>query len=254
MKTRLLRIASSDQVPELSDNNSRFTVSLNETLDVQKIKGYSVLSVSFPNVFLNVKEEDLTNRIVILTDDGTGPIEQVIDLPEGFYNIDDLSSALEIEIDALISPDSISITPKSNVDQRLVFQTSGSTTISYTTQQGKLHKLLGITENSDFLSTYTCDSMPKLQGVTNAYVHSRVLAQNNLIDSEGRIFSVAVSVPIKAEFGYWNHWENPDEELHSVMFEKPRNLQQINIVLRDLDGAVLDIEQNELIVVLRVFY
>jgi hypothetical protein len=39
MKTRLLRIASSDKVIELSQSNSRFEVALNETLNVQQIKG-----------------------------------------------------------------------------------------------------------------------------------------------------------------------------------------------------------------------
>jgi hypothetical protein len=254
MKTRLLRIASSDQVSELSLNNSRFTVSLNETLNVQQIKGYSVLSVSFPNVFNNVREADLTSRIVILTDGGGGPIEQIIDLDDGFYDIDDLSAVLKTKIDVLIAPDTISIAPKSNYDSRLVFTVTGSTTISYKTEQGKLHKLLGIDQDSTFLSTYTCDSMTKLQGTTNAYLHSKVLAQNNLLDAEGRIFSVAVSVPVRAEFGGWVHWESNDEDLHSVMFESPRNLQRINIVIRNLDGDVLDIGQNELIVVLRVFY
>jgi hypothetical protein len=254
METRLLRIASSDKVPELSESNSRFTVSLNKTLNVQQIKGFSVLSVSFPNVFNNVQEKELTNRLVILTDDGSGPIEQFIDLPEGFYNIDDMIAALKVEIDGLIAPDTVTIAPKSNVDQRLVFTITGSTTISYKTEQGSLHKLIGITEDSPFLSTYTCDSMTKLQGTTNAYLHSKVLAQNNLLDAEGRVFSVAVSVPVRAEFGAFNHWESGDEELHSVMFETPRNLQQINIVLRDLDGNVLNVGQNELIVVLRVFY
>jgi hypothetical protein len=213
-----------------------------------------VLSVSFPNVFNNVKESDLTNRLVILTDDGSGPIQQSIDIAPGFYSIDDLSASLKIAIDALIAPDTVTIATKSSVDQRLVFTVSGSTTISYTTQQGNLHKLIGITEDSNFLSTYTCDSMTKLQGTTNAYLHSKILAQNNLLDAEGRIFSVAVSVPVRAEFGYWNHFESSDEDLHSVMFESPRNLQRINIVLRDLDGAVLDVGQNELIIVFRVFY
>jgi hypothetical protein len=254
MKTRLLRIASSDQVPELSENNSRFTVSLNETLNVQQIKGYSVLSVSFPNVFNNVSEADLTNRIVILTDDGSGPLEHFIDLPEGFYNIDDISGVLEDEINDIIAPDTITIGPKSNYDQRLVFTVSGSTTIQYTTQQGNLHKLLGITEDTLFQSSYTCDAMTKLQGTTNAYLHSKVLAQNNCLDAEGRIFSVAVSVPARAEFGYWNHWESSDEDLHSVMFDSPRNLQRMEIRLRDLSGNVLDIGENELIVVLRVYY
>ena len=73
-RTRLLRIASSDQVESLSDSKSRFTVALNETLNIQEIKGYSVVSVSFPNVFNNISSSDLTNRLVILTDDGGGPI------------------------------------------------------------------------------------------------------------------------------------------------------------------------------------
>jgi hypothetical protein len=137
MKTRLLRIASSDQVVDLSGSNSKFTVSLNETLDVQQIKGYSVLSVSFPNVFHKVSDADLTNLLVILTDNGTdGPIAQNISIPPGFYNIDDLAAALTAEIDPIIAPDTISIDMKSNVDQRLVFTVSGGTTISYTTDQG----------------------------------------------------------------------------------------------------------------------
>jgi hypothetical protein len=254
MKTRILRIASSDQVPELSENNSRFTVSLNETLNVQKIKGYSVLSVSFPNVFNNVTQSNLSNRLVILTDNGGGPIEHFIDLPDGNYNVDDLITALEEAINPIITPDTLEITIKSDMDPRLVFTVSGGTTILWSTQQGSLATLLGITEDTMFLSSYTANSMTKLQGATNAFLHSKILAQNNCLDAEGRIFSVAVSVQVRAEFGAWNHWESSDEDLHSVMFETPRNLQKINIVLRDLYGAVLDVGHNELILVLRVFY
>jgi hypothetical protein len=253
MKTRLLRIASSDKVPELSQSNSRFEVSLNETLNVQKIKGYSVLSVSFPNIFNNISEGDLTNRLVILTDGGF-PIEQFIDLDPGFYNIDDLAAALKVKIDPLIAPDTITIAPKSNVDQRLMFTVAGATTISWTTQQGNLHKVLGINEDSTFQSSYTADSLTKLQGTTNAYLHSKVLAHNNLLDAEGRIFSVVASIPVRAEYGYTNHWESSEEDLNSVLFESPRNLQRINLVLRNIDGNVLDIGKNELIVVLRIFY
>jgi hypothetical protein len=253
--TRLLRIASSDKVDALSESNSKFTVSLNETLNVQQVKGYSVLSVSFPNVFHNVSDTDLTNRLSIVTDNGTdGPIEWLITLPDGFYNIDDLSAALKAAIDPIIAPDSISIDMKSTVDSRLVFTVTGATTISYTTEQGNMHKVLGITQDSTFQPSYTCDEMPQLQGTTNAYLHSRVLGQGNLLDAEGSVYSTICSIPIRAEYGFWTHWESGDEDLYSVAFASPRNLQSINIVLRGLDGRVLDIRNNELIIVLRLFY
>jgi hypothetical protein len=255
MKTRLLRIASSDKVEALSESNSKYTVSLNETLNVQQIKGYTVVSVSFPNIFHNISDADLTNLLVILTDNGTdGPIVQNISIPPGFYNIDDLAAALKAAIDPIIAPDTISIDLKSNVDSRLVFTVSGATTISYTTDQGSLHKVLGITQDSTFQPSYTCDEMPQLQGTTNAYLHSRILGQNNLLDAEGRIFSTICSIPIRAEYGFCNHWETADEDLYSVTFPSPRSLQKINIVLRDLSGTVLNIHPHELTVVLRIFY
>ena len=134
--TRLLRIASSDQVEDLSESNSNFTVSLNETLNVQQIKGYSVLSVSFPNVFYNISEKDLTNLLVILVSnavDGT-IIPYHITIPPGFYNIDDLMTALKTAIDPGLTPDTITITLKSAADPRLVFTMSTSpTTTSFTT-------------------------------------------------------------------------------------------------------------------------
>ena len=253
-RTRLLRIASSDQVKSLSDSNSRFTVALNETLNIQEIKGYSVVSVSFPNVFNNISSSDLSNRLVILTDDGGGPIEQFIDLDEGWYTVDDLTEALTAEINNLIAPDTVTIAPVSAVNQRLQFTVTGGTTISYTNLQGSLATILGITETSPFLSTYTCDELTRLNGVTDAYVHSKVLASGNLIDAEGKIFSTAVCVPVRAAFGFWNHYESPDEDITGVMFDSPRNLQQIEIRLRALDGTILEIGQNELIIVMRVFY
>jgi hypothetical protein len=252
----LLRIASSDRVEALSDSNSKFTVSLNETLNVQQIRGFSVLSVSFPNVFHNISETDLTNLLVILVSNGVdGVIRYHIVIPPGFYNIDDLMTALKTAIDPGLTPDTISIALKSGVDPRLVFSMSSSpTTVSYTTQGGNLHKVIGITQDSLFQKEYTCDEMPQLQGTTNAYLHSRMLGQGNLLDAEGRIFSTICAIPIRAEYGFYNHWETADEDLYSVAFSSPRNLQKINIVLRDLSGRVLDVRQHELTVVLRLFY
>ena len=41
----------------------------------------------------------------------------------------------------------------------------------------------------------------------------------------------------------------------SVMYPATRNLQKIEIRLRDLDGKILDVGQNnELVVVLRLYY
>jgi hypothetical protein len=255
MPTRLLRIASSDKVEALSESTSKFTVSLNETLNVQQIKGYSVLSVSFPNVFHNISDTDLTNLLVIMTDNGTdGPVEWNISIPSGFYNVDDLTAALKTAIDPIIAPDTISIDLQSNVDSRLVFTVTGATSISYKTDQGNLHKVLGITQDSTFQTSYTCDEMPQLQGTTNAYLHSRILGQGNLLDAEGSVYSTICSMPVRAEYGFYNHFETADEDLYSVAFPSPRNLQSINIVLRGLDGRVLDIRNNELIIVLRLFY
>jgi hypothetical protein len=115
-------------------------------------------------------------------------------------------------------------------------------------------KVLGILGTTASNVT-TAQELPSLNGVSNAYVHSKVLANSNLIDAEGQIFSTAVCVPVRAGYGFWNYFESPDEEMHSVMFPSDKNLQRIEIRLRDLDGNILNVGQNnELVVVLRLYY
>jgi hypothetical protein len=254
MPSRLLRIASSDKVVSLSESNSRFTVSLNNSPDVQRIKEIAIVSVSFPNVFPNVQLSDLTNTLYLLIDNG-GITEEPIILDPGFYNVDDIIAALEEKINPLLAPSVLTITQVSNFDSRLRFTITGGATIAYTTSQGDLHKLLGISTDSNQLAIYTADTIVKLNGVTDAYVHSKVLAKNHLADGDGDIFSVLVCCPVQAEYGFMNYYQSPDLEVNRIVFKTPRNVQKLEIRLRDQKGAILDVGPfNELIVVLRIFW
>jgi hypothetical protein len=254
MPSRLLRISSSDKVPTLSESNSRFTVSLNNSPDVQQISAISIVNVSFPNVFNNVQIADGTNTLYLLVDNG-GITEEPIILDPGFYNVDDIITALEEKINPLLAPSVLTITQVSNFDQRLRFTITGGATIAYTTSQGDLHKLLGITTDSNQLAIYTADTIVKLNGTTDAYIHSKVLGKNHLVDGDGDLFSAVVCCPVRAEYGYWNYYESPDLMVNRIEFKTPRNVQHLEIRLRDQKGQILDIGAfNELILCLRIYW
>ena len=139
---------------------------------MQKVKGFSIVSVSFPNVFDNISARDNSNILAISVEGG--PILE-IPLDEGWYTQDDLISALKTIIDAqLIAPETVSIAPVSSVDARLRFTTSGTSTLQFF--ETGLFKILGIRETSVAASIYTCDDRPNLGGTQMAYLHSKTLS------------------------------------------------------------------------------
>ena len=249
-RSRLLRIASSDQVPELSQSNSRFTISMNDTLDTQDVKAVSVISVSFPNVFPNVSEAKGNNTLSISINGGA---TQVLTVPDGFWDIDSLGAVLS---DQNLGPGfTVQIVSDATPYVQFIMDAPGDVINIDTT--GQLAQDLGFapSQSSEVANILVANGLASLSGETNAYLHSRVVGSNNLIDAEGDVFSVVASMPITAPFFTQNYYECPDDSLFLINFNKPRNLQRIEIRLRSLDGRILEVGPNEeIVVMLRLYF
>ena len=157
------------------------------------------------------------------------PVEHALQFDVGWYSIDDMISTLTSKINTIIAPDTILIQPSSSVNQRLSFTVLGSTVIQLLAVG--LGKQIGIAATTGFVSSYACENLPDLGGVKWAYLHSKTLSSANLLDGAGQIYSTALCIPIRVPFGFTNHFESNDEELNSVMFSTPNNLQRIEIRL-----------------------
>ena len=249
-RSRLLRIASSDQVPGLSENNSRFTISMNDTLDTQDVLAVSVVGVSFPNVFPNVSEAKGNNALPISINGGA---TQTLVIPDGFYDIDSLGLAL---VAANIGPAfSVSLVNDATPYVQIIMTAPGDVINIDTSSQ--LAQDLGYTlaQTVNVANTLVAAGLPSLNGEINAYLHSRVIGSNNQIDAQGDVFSVVCGMPIRAPFFETNFYETPDDSLYLINFNKPRNLQRIEIRLRSLDGRILDVGENgEVVVMLRIYF
>lgn len=121
--------------------------------------------------------------------------------------------------------------------------------------QSVLADALGFNESVGYSIVAKAPSIPALYGITNAYVHSKVLGTGpNMVDAGGRQFSAVASCPVTAYFGEMVRWSSPDEEMFSTRFAQPLSLKTISINLRDIFGNLLRVGSGEVTILLRVYY
>jgi hypothetical protein len=248
IQSKLLRIHSSKRINQ-SDSSSSFSISFNNS-DLQEVKKISVVSISIPNVMYNVNGTN--NRLWFRTEIVGGVVvEDFIDIPDGFYTADQLVPLIETALNdkitlytagGALSLSQSSTTSKITVDfvgganHRFTFlDVSSSDPFELTT----IHKVIGLDGSSPILSngdSFTFPNMVDLDGVEYFFIHSRDISGGLLTDGGGKNYSAFVKVPVYVGYGVINHFLPPDEKLYSIAYKQPRNLQSLNIRLRDEFG------------------
>jgi hypothetical protein len=245
--SKIIRIKSSDKS---RGTNNDFEVKYNNLLDLHNIKAVSIKSVTFPNVFYNVKN----NWVFSYTDSVAGA--QTVSINAGQYSLSELINILQTGINADITPRTVTITAEPNYTQRtkkLSFTVStGSITI---TADENTKKYLGIT--SDLLASPAgyAQEFADLGGEKIAYVYSQKLSRHKYIDEKGHQ-SIIAECPIVVPFGFLNVYEsNSSDLIDTVEYESLTNLNDIDISLRDREGNLLELGNNhELSITLKIFY
>ena len=256
MPFKLLRITSNDKYIPDSKTNSDFTVYLKEEYQTQEVKNITVYNAIVPNIFYNVvgsASNGTINNIFSYLENGQSASTVVV--PEGQYLLADFLSALQTALNADLVSGSVLIT-LDNVTKKIVFTFTGTTVIIYNLSDGNLMaSLLGLTTTTADLGSITMNSVPDLSGLNEVYIHSKELADANLVDGDRGSISVVCAVSFSdAPFGTYAHYQATEYSNNRILYPDTRNITKISIRLRDNKGNVLDIGTHDLSLIVKMEY
>ena len=248
---RLVLLTSNDKTPGESSSNSNFVIDLKETYLTQGIIRVLIKDVSVPNVFYNVRDGTNGSQNNQLTFTETGQPQEVVSIPQGQYTSGTLLPAVQAAMNAVLVSGTVALT-QDTLTQVYIFTFTGTTAII---NKGSLGTVMGVTSNIGPSGLITSQSVPDLNGYQVVYVHSKDIGQTHGIDGGFGLISTIEDISFNnVPFGNYAFRQNNDDTLSTILYDVPRNLSRIAIVLRDDKGNVLDIGSHQLTIILKVFY
>ncbi len=271
-KSKFLRISSNEKTND-SQSNSVFSVNIPQSEYIDNVKGFYVHSIECPNVFPNI--DTFNNNYQVGFGGPATETDLDLNVPEGYYLIDDLISIMNAQISAQIAINGDAYTfvlSKYGVfpNEKIQIDVNGLSagTCNLFSSDNTIWENLGIftTPNAIppnvpvFISNgipYQAPIIPNLIGATAVYVHSRSLCTNNLVEKDG-VFSTVDKLNLDKPYGsvcYSNFNNDTTHEKRYFPFSDKRSLRKIDIKLRDINGNILTVPPNfNFTMMLKIFY
>jgi hypothetical protein len=96
---------------------------------------------------------------------------------------------------------------------------------------------------------------PDLSGINSVYIHSEALSDGSGIDASKGIINLVESVSMATTaYGTFAYKQNTDTELCTINYTMPKNLNVIDIRLRDREGNLLNIGTKRLTLLVKMYY
>lgn len=207
----------------------------------QQVQKVLIKDVFCPNLFFNITED---NNILAFQQ-GANTLTTAIST--GQYTIDQLIVALKTAIDAVLTGGTIVTITKSLTEYTLIFTFTGGAinAISFYVLS-TISKIIGLNADTPPLSVNQMQEPYNLVGIEYVQVHSPQLGETHGLDggTNGYISLVETISMTNTPFGSTAYRQNNDDELSSIIYDQPRNLSRINIVLRDDTGKKLVLPTN----------
>lgn len=256
-------VISSDDKDNGSVSNSNFKVTLKERYSTQSVDRISVAEIIVPNCFYNISDGD--------TKKGNGPANNIllidyseiktqinINIPAGQYNILQLIATLQTTINnALTTYGASVIITRDDITNLLSFTFSNSGTYTFLSIS-PMASVLGFNSNLTYTpSTFiiTMSYPPDLSGINSVYIHSEALSDGSGIDANKGIINLVDAVSLhNVPYGTFAYKQTTDDAFALINYTMPRNLNVIDIRLRDREGNLLDIGTKRLTLIIKMYY
>jgi hypothetical protein len=250
---RTLRISSEDK--QFGQTNGNFSVQLGNTAFLQSVKTVVVKSISFKHVFNNIFSGNKTIDLVY------NSIDYAVDIDEAWYDIESLAATLTTAINTVIPGiilvDVVSPAGTALQNRYIQFTTdSNSLTILSKANGNLMADVLGIKEDLVVApaSSERAQYRPDLGGLSVVYICSNILAGSHSAASSdnGEVIPILTEIPINASFGEEINYRSNDSELDTIVYQNSKNINSIDIQLCTRSGEILDLEQNNLTLMLKI--
>jgi len=247
---KLITISSDDKDAD-SNSNSDFYVSLKERFYTQQIQRILIKEITVPNCFYNWSDgvNNGKQNNVLNYFDINNPLTFTIAPAQ--YNIDQYITAL---IAGFLSNGIIVVITQDDLTQKLIFTFTNDTTLD---GKSSMAPVLGMTNSFTCLAGVPTSPQfpPDLSGVNAVNIHSTSLGEAHGIDSNTGLISLVERVSLHdIPYGSFGYKMNNDSDLATIFYEQPRNLNRIDIRLRDTQGKILNIGTKKMTLVIKCYF
>jgi hypothetical protein len=248
-------VISSKYKTDSSASNTDFTYSIGQSLEVSAV---AIKSVCIPNVQYNINITNNTLRIYY-GDSGNPPYADII-LPEGQYDVSSFIDALQPLIRIAISDSSLTISQYALTSKLRLWGDSVPIKVSIDPVLSPLAKIMGFGSKEGFTyptqvtSDLDTPFLLNLGGLKNYYLSSRVLSQGyNGIFKGGDQIPLVMNIPIEVGYGVVQNYDPQDIQLNMKKFNRPQNIQFMDIKILDEDLNVVDLHGADIEIVLKIY-
>ena len=256
-------VISSDDKDAGSISNSNFRVTLKERYATQSIDRIIIKEVLVPNAFYNISDGDVvkgngpSNNILLIESSET-KTQISVSIPSGQYNILQLIATLQSAINTQIATLTASVVITRDDITNLLSFTFTTTGVFTFLGISPMAPVLGFISNVSYTPTtltITMPDPPDLSGINSVYIHSEALSDGSGIDASKGIINLVESVSMATTaYGTFAFKQNSDTELCTINYTMPRNLNVIDIRLRDREGNLLNIGTKRLTLMVKMYY
>ncbi len=231
-----------------SKSTSDFIYSLGESLEVSDI---AVKSVSMVNAEYNIKAGHNT----LVVNDGTTDFDLIV--PVGQYDINQLISEITSQLTAQYGGTNTIVLQSTS--KRLFFSTTTALRYKTDVNTSPIGFILGLGDEAfgyypEFASSaFLAPFLPNLQGSNNYHISSATLGQGQgslLKNNEKK--PIIMSVLNNVEFGDIISYEVNEIKLNQRHFNRPTNIQDIDIKILDDDNEVVDLHGTNVEIILQI--
>ncbi len=258
--SKLIRISAHDRdFNRLNESNSQFEINLpSNTRGMRQVIASVPISFHCTNLFYNVTDAQF------LFNDGIS--DKVVTVSDGQYTIDEFMAAFVTSYNAVTglamvylpttdaNPDIDPITAVIDLDfkQQITFTASDENNIGI---------ILGfsfdnVEYTTDGAGLITSPYPVDISGVDAVYLHSRSLSTGatDLDTKENVEYFPYLQVPLDAAFGCPIFWKSTSNASFIHKYVTPRDISSIAISLRDNRGRLLNVQNSDWSLLLKVYY
>jgi hypothetical protein len=248
MNSSFLRISSAERINQ-NDSVSNFSVSIGNDANLQKVTMIAVKEVTIPNSQYNIRG----NYNNILYIDNLGSVFQYTITP-GQYNVSNLINALNIAQSYVeFGTNTITgiIEVKTNSFPGCMLINGNYSIIKQLGGENLYNVPLSVIKSA-------FSKLPDLAGSRNFYVSSNTLSDgNSMISPTLPKMGIIVVVPNTAVYGGISYYNSNEQKLDEIYYPSQihgKNLTSIDLQLRNLDGAFVDLNGLDWSILIKVYY
>lgn len=250
-QSKLLRLSAHDRdVNKINQSNSDFTIDLgSNSPELKRVVAVQIISVSIRNLFYNITSGKNT---FVFDDNVAAP--HTITITPGNYDITAFMTAfldaIDTELGYALGTSSYTF---NDITSKITITFPESIDFVSDKEDNPLAYRLGYGYETFSGTTIAATHIIMLSGPDLVCIHSPELSNGTLdFGAVSDTIHVVAEVPIDQEFGFVCFYQPSNPNI--IKYQNVNSFSSIRVLLRDVEGGKLDIDQGDWNITLKCYY